>query len=104
MLSHFLRKLTSFAGRAGTDTVRADGMYWHVVPGEPAPDLTGWESAGLLTPIKQNHQRTISTATPAGGRVFVADTAGNVLARFDWRVGHDHRPALRLIEPGKVVV
>ena len=40
----------------------------------------------------------------AGGRVFVADTAGNVLARFDWRVGHDHRPALRLIEPGKVVV
>ena len=77
MLSHFLRKLSSVTGRAGTEVVRAGGMYWHVVLGEPVPDLPGWQTAGRLTTVKQNHQRTISIAKLPTGAVYVKQCRAN---------------------------
>ena len=77
MLSHFLRKLSCFTARPGTESARAGGQLWHVASGQPVPDLPGWQSAGQLRVVKQNLQRTISIAVTPTGSVYVKECRAN---------------------------
>ena len=79
MLSHFLRKLASLStvkSPSEVVTVRAGGMVWTIPTGRAemfgtGPDLAEWQSSGHSTPVKQNHQRTITRVQLPSATVFV---------------------------------
>jgi tRNA A-37 threonylcarbamoyl transferase component Bud32 len=78
MLSHFVRKLRSFAP-ADVPPARAGGLLWHLTPaavelfGDTGPSLDG--HPGVV--VKQNLQRTVSRMTLPGGVAYLKRCRAN---------------------------
>ena len=81
MLSHFFRKFRPQPTEP-LMRVEANGQVWHLRLGVmdligALPDLDGWESAGLSTLIKKNHQRSIWRVALPSGTVYVKHCRAN---------------------------
>jgi tRNA A-37 threonylcarbamoyl transferase component Bud32 len=77
MLSHLLRKLTTFTHSPGLPVVRSGGHVWHVSPagmilfGPRGPQLEEWIASGRAIVVKANPARTVYRVALPGDTIFV---------------------------------